>query len=234
MGGFVYYIPGTKSIESIKTAGLTYVFDGCNPTHTLCHHGPDSGEGLVCVPRPIGDTEDPTRCGYFQDRQQWVQCGAFWIGWENLPSPADVARRRMIYGMPIEMGDGNEWQIPHAYAHDGESALPQRQVFVDGAPAWSVPAEYQQIEDDGKRVYDSLMGESGSIPRDECVPIIHRAIGVNYRIGPNEITALGLIVWPYAIRALMAISDYFAIQAEFDSRLSAKKNNSDTIPQVDA
>jgi hypothetical protein len=123
MPGFLYYIPGRKTVrrEELAELGLAYAFPGRATPRGCDAGGPDGGAGCVVV--------DPQRVplaqhGYWRERQEWVAAPSvasvpsvpFFVGRTNGQpiAPDDLAREQQLPGHWLELADGNKWLVPIA------------------------------------------------------------------------------------------------------------------------
>lgn len=221
MGAFLYYIPKRQAADAdtIAAAGLAYAI-----TPSIAHRGTSGGpDGAAGVIVAQGDAKG---VGYFADAQTWLQApgSEFWIGYttDDPPGPDDLARAKQIAGHEVELGDEKRWLVPVARALDGTSPLPRRLAF-DGkqwAPG-DILARYTDLFGEACRVWELIAGASDEevTISDEC-GIAVMALAVNYRLGPVEISMLGLFDTQTEAEVLKALVDWPTFEA-FKKKLAS-------------
>ena len=136
MPGFLYFIPTQTCTgvapkqEELAALGLTYAFEGRPHFTAIQQGGPGpGGRGslLTCRRRFEG-------AGKIElVNQKWAKhpSGKFWVGRFidlPLPTPHDLARAETLDGYPLELADGQRWQIPLARQYWDSSTPEQRGV----------------------------------------------------------------------------------------------------------
>ena len=225
MRHFLYYLPGLQTPPTealIKSEGLTpSVGDGCRSRGT--DSGPDSTAGQVIA--PAGEAG----IGFWPDRQTWMKCGGYWIGWENgkQPGPEDLKREELVEGEMVKMGDGHEWLIPMIRSTIRGTCLPQGHVLNEDGEWSARPMKvYQELSADAERLWQwfelEIVGDD-SLPTDaekdkiappstqELADIVCHALSVNYKVGRADVSALGLLDDLTIISACRAIVDWASL-----------------------
>jgi hypothetical protein len=220
MAGFLYYVPtsikavksgglGLTDPDEIAELGLGHAFE-TPPVAAGVRGGPDGGNGTL-----LGQSASfcGQRIGYYPDKQTWrkIPKSEVWLGWytENLPRPDALRRSEVVPGERVRLGDGNLWLIPlsRSVSDDSEdysvcSAIPASRMLDDngnwvrGAPE----PRYARLWETANRVWDAIIdrvvestGESSTIEIGEESDACVDALQANYRVGPAEISALGLL-----------------------------------------
>jgi len=237
---FLYYLPASRgSREAVLAAGLGYALGPGGPTWAPMAPGPDGQAGVVCGlsdAAPVHAAGDVrwTRMGGLDAWLGLLESqppGA--PGAPGAPGPADLVRAETLPGHWVRLGDGGDWLIPAARLVRGGTLLPQALVRAQGAwtrgdvlPAW------RDLWDGACRVWDALYGglaaadeaEEGEDPAapgapaapvrltlsDEC-DLAVRAIAANYRVGPDEVSALSLLTTTTQMEVLKALVDWPAL-----------------------
>lgn len=211
MGGLLYYFPGVKVLDEadVVSRGLSSVLDGNRSIARIERGGPDGGDGFIA-------TLDSSRaCTCSPDEQEWQERRGFWIGhWKGAAYlPQDFARERQYAGHLVTLADGNQWLVPVVRLFDGDSPLPQRLAMgADGAIAGTILPRFSQLFDDANHVWDSVLlqvpGHTGrTLPRDIGWRVAVDALSLNYRIGNQEASLLGLFTDGTLLDVLEAIVD---------------------------
>jgi hypothetical protein len=164
--------------------------------------------------------------------------GDVWVGFYTaaLPTPEELRRPDALTGHAVELGDGRGWVIPVARAHaetDGElvyqCALP-RCVGLDESGEWSresVVPRYARLWSVAERWWaelgeqiaalagkepdaDGADGESGGLAFDfpGAIDAAIECLATNYRVGPAEVAALGLLTDQNVAEILNAVVDW--------------------------
>ena len=224
MSGFLYFRPGNASQVSLDEAcelGLAHAFDK-KPTTREAMSGPSGTAGAVFAdPRRLGDQPIGYYPDKQEWHAVPVAEGKprLYIGWytSSVPGPTDLAREKQLPGPELELGDGQAWQVPLLREWDtldaqGYCVLPSRMIRTADAK-WirgEVLAAYQSIWDQANKYWESVMGvlatseetdaDSNADSRtvefafDHIVEFACELLGLNYMIGPLEVSALGLLI----------------------------------------
>lgn len=228
----LYYVPTPKpllSAEDLKSAGIAYVGEPGIPAATQCL-GPDGGQGLVFAACP----NDP---GTFKAAEQrWTKGpdGKFWCGvWIEKPNPGPdkLARKKFVGGHAVRLRDGNDWTIPIARSVVGGSTLPRGLVLGDDAKTWRMKElpEYLKLCKDAEAVWREYVAavipsENGEpsnkveVEDQELIRIAVDGLAANYRIGPLEVSCLGLLGTDEMWEILRAIIDIPALMKAAEDR----------------
>lgn len=219
MGRVLYYLPSVVKQEDFL-AERAAVF-GTDPSveHRGVSGGPDGGEGEV-----LSLSSGVGRVAYLKAEQEWAQVPgrAWWMGWDRAspPAPRDLARPEQLRGRAVRLADGQDWIVPTArlwIEHEGRAlpvdALPQKLgVGADGRLAFSPLARYRTLADAGLRVWQGLNVAQGAIsitlPLNDEWQIAVDALSANYHVGPEEVTALGLLTTANLASLLLALIDF--------------------------
>lgn len=145
-------------------------------------------------------------CKYSPADQEWIEAEpGRWVGyWRNLkPTPGDliVDDTKLLDGWPAELGDGNVWILPRLKSETEQSGLPHVVRLSSSGCLYTEPVEkYKDLCKDGERLWETLlwMRKGGEKPERPMVEpdifrLISRLVGVNYRVGPAEVSLLGLV-----------------------------------------
>lgn len=218
MSQFLYFAPGGRLMNPARAVarGLSYALKGQRVTsNELAGQGPGGHRGVI-----FGFGMDAAECRYLPGEQCWEQMpeSDLWLGFDaaSPPTAADLARDRQVDGHLVILADGRDWLVPVARALDGTSPLPKR-LRWDGR-RWTrgeVQHRYAELFSNACRAWDALIegGEDGAPASvdfdisDEC-DLAALALAVNYRIGPAEISALGLFDDTTERQVLEALIDW--------------------------
>lgn len=225
MSGLIYYLPGpgAASRDVVVDWGLGYVLEGDEGVqHVGMSKGPDGGTGVAFAPK-AGPGGRPAQLPHDAGRAEWQRMpghprGA-WIG--RVPGeivrPQDVARGRQLGGHMTELADGQRWLVPVARMVNGATPLPTA-LRWDGS-AWTqgeVLPRFRDLWAHGIRMWDLLIGiarEEGHalVFVDEAMTAVH-ALACNYRLGPAEVSMLGLLDTTSEVAVLKALVDWPSVE----------------------
>ncbi len=208
MAGFMYFMPGRQSasLEDMRAAGLGYVFDGQFTRTQILGNGPDGGAGLLCA---HGANHD---LAFRPERQEWFQPHgkACWIGMESAskPTPADLARERMIGPYSVPCGDGARWTVPTAVKADGSCPLPStRRIEPKTGEIVKRPEPlFDTLRLAADMVSESIRNHRELSTSDE-VQHCATALTINYRVSKDELCALGILTDEAVVMILFAMCD---------------------------
>lgn len=146
--GFLLFIPGVEKPHAEaeqalwKELGIWDFFDTCGAGITNAPKGPAEGlSGIIVAPQvPHRSSGIAAMVGWYPEKQNWVLLDDkrnIYVGWykDKPPRPKDLHRPRMFDGVGVQLGDGNEWQIPIIHMPDDRffhsaSTLPQAMYRV--------------------------------------------------------------------------------------------------------
>lgn len=190
----LYFVEGFTSLGAGKVgeAGLSHAFPaGSSFGSVQVMPGPAGLSGVVVAP-------DGERAAYCAEEQEWREISpAFgkrrWCGWWNdsPPTPPSLQRAGQLPGKSVRMADGAEWLVPRAYEIDEGGIRPMLPAAMRRLPSggWTrgdaLPA-YRELWAVAERIAESFPASY----RYDDVAIV---LGGNYRIGPDEVGALGLL-----------------------------------------
>jgi len=216
---FYYFLPGvnrdqiTKSV--IVNAGLGEVLrdrltladlngEG-NLALAAVVKGPEGHSGTILIGKPASPAnnsnnlgDDEALIGYYPARQTWVKSAAgYWIGWETdkLPTADDLVRDKPVDGYEVMLGpDDNPqpWLCPVIRLALGECGLPDVWSLEAGKVVSRVRPDWQWAWDLSGKIWD-WYSQSQSIPKEQAFLWAAKLLGINYRVGPDEVGILQLI-----------------------------------------
>lgn len=236
MSTFLYFLPGHNCKRPDGTTfplppELSHI--DCDVTNSMDPvKGPGDVLGALISVHASKDGRQ-SECVYEPSTQTWKAVESepgkvtHWIGWEtaNPPGPEDLERKETIEGHPVKLADGREWVIPAV--HFAFSKVPHTFRMGPGQSTYLEPVEkYRAIMNEAKTWYESVQS-GGEYNVLEWFAYFVNLLGVNYRIGGEEIGALGLavkdgVMQKAVIDASLGVPDFLAFQ---DAKKKATEPN---------
>jgi len=244
MAGFLYFAAGRPRVDQawLESHGPAHAFepdDLGRLSQAEVGQGPGDQRGVLFT-RTAGE---PQPMGYAPGVQKWAKAvgGDWWLGCETdaPPTPADLLRAEAIDGHLVRLGDGQKWLVPVARMVAGGSTLPQAIVLgPKGEKIGRALPRYVALGRHGERVAVDLRIKMGvdaapdgyePVSVSEGWDIAVEALGINYRLGPDEVSLLELITTQNMVPILEALVDMPTLRAVTAERLAAaaKKKASD-------
>lgn len=215
---FLYFAPGK---HSAVPASLRYAFDDArNIAFRGSLEGPGGASGTVISCGIEG-------AGYFPSRQEWRRIPATdcFVGRnvdDPLPTAEQLARSAMLAGHNVELG-GQDWKVPVARSWTSEArwviALP-RKVEMNDDGEWmfaGVIDRYRRLWEIGEIWFDEVFDrgvpdEQGVVQAqlelDQAFTLACEALAYNYRVGPIELSILGVLDSDSHVNILNAVIDW--------------------------
>lgn len=244
MSSLLYFVPDKKaglSANEIREIGLDYALDG--PVHQQTVSDGPGGVGVV-----LADARhcDPGRVRYVADEQEWLKIPAGWLGrWKGeTMEPSDLIRAKPLDGHFVELADGRQWLCPVARTHviqqdkvRWEHALPVC-VGMDENRRWSpgeVVPQYRRLWEISLAWWDAKMsatapdaevGDTIRMDFEGIHTIAAECLAVNYRLGSDEISLLGLFDTDSARKILDALIDLptvIALGEELEKKTASRQ-----------
>ena len=243
-GVFLYFLPGwvTSDVEgaarkatraNLQTSPLAAALSDCLRTErtfqkSLVVHsvakGPSGSSGVLIAALPP-QWNDVHRIGFYAEEQTWRECGEFWLGYVTSckPGPDSLQREELVSGYDYEMHDENIWHAPMIRYPAGGANLPKT-MGVDGRGEFieAVVDAMKWAWDLSCVIWDQWFLGDG-VPKKDVFDFAVKCLSVNYRIGPQEATALGLMTNATAALVLKAAIAEPLIQ-EYIAEQDSKKN----------
>lgn len=220
--------------------------------------GPDGSSGVILTTQPALGQEIPHKLGYYPAEQTWSavrgqgsgvrhqaeslltpdSCPlspAYYLGYDNThkPTPEFLARPELVSGYEHELGDGRYWTCP-TIRHYGRSPNLPRTMGLDAEGVFGMrvlPAfewAWQLSGEIWERVF-----VAPNLPWPDAFRLAVGALSLNYRIGPHEASALGLVTTSNFQSIFDAAIDWPKVSellAEPDTPETVKKNAAESLP----
>ena len=200
MKTFIYYLPGVPfqdvTLDMLRESNLHGALRDCLESgatfgarvasRAVHANGPDGMSGTIVGTKEAGDG-----IGYYPARQTWQQINKKWIGYEDLPTPSDLARPKQLAGYEREL-NGQAWNIPTVRRGGLKPMLPRKMGLApDGSFSMEVRDSWRWAWDLSGEMWDCLVHPDKSITFERAFSIASEALAINYRVGPEEMTILG-------------------------------------------
>ena len=227
MSRFVYFLPGLAEcrVDSalLERFGLRELFRGTAVRARQTAAGPDGAGLLVC------DAAEPEPAPAYTGGQRWARRldGLAWTGYaaDSPPAPEELLREDQVGGHRVLLGDRRQWLVPVARMFPEGTLLPETLVMGPKGLVRQVAPEYLGLWEDACRLWDS----GGQLADEEVWQLGARALAVNYRLGADEVNALGLFTSATLGKVAAALVDapvVEAARAELDAAAAAAQKKS--------
>lgn len=218
MPGFLYFFekeigPGRISQEVIGSLESIERFnppEDCLATRCV---GPNGKPGFTLYQ----DTVDVIQEIIPGSTHEWIDRGAFWIGWDknNLPTPESLERDKVTKnGYKLEDSSGRTWWIPVVRSELRGSTLPSDYSFDANGEIRSVPKrQFQEYWELAGELFDYQCGNATGWTDAKTILAAAKMLGINYRVTVHELEALRQIGYPvldtdFAHKVIMAVCDF--------------------------
>jgi hypothetical protein len=237
MAHYTIFIPNVKGADPqhLTRVGLGELLrDGeSNPTSLECYRGPDNQQGMIFAWTHLGVKSVPH--GNFPNIK-WIPShdSQYWIGVdpEDPPQPMELARKTMIVGSQVTLGDGFTWNLPTLSRFPSNFAL-----NAQGELTQTVKEEYKRLFDSSLSVVTEILRQFDlvelirdkkpdldqyqiQVSVDDGLKLIAASLSINYRINFEVGIMLGLFDQMSAARALIELVEL----RELKIVLEQKKN----------
>ncbi len=195
----LYWIPNQWTVSPALLGGLE-LLNRVGPDDVVWRPGPD-----LCG-RPgvyAGHRAAPERLAPRPGEQAWTQwgAGAWWLVREPAEDgPGTLRRPFMLRGYELTLGDGNDWIVPIVRELDGALTLPAAAAISDtGEPRAILSPEHAALAESVGELWRELLAQWGDLDRPSrmglspALAIAAAALGLNYRVGMEEVAAMGLL-----------------------------------------
>jgi hypothetical protein len=210
---FLYFVPNVArdamTKDSLIKAGLGDVLrdrlspnDLCGQGRLAISHvtnGPGGHSGVILYPMTSDEMrtdEDrpPLVVGYYPDKQTWESAGRYSVGWMpgEMPTEEGLRRDLIIDGWDNQLADGRRWACPTIRLQAGKSNLPDVWGVKNGQFVSRVKPDWAWAWDLSGEIWDYFQHEK-DIPYPTAFEWCVKLLAMNYRLGPVEVGALGLI-----------------------------------------
>lgn len=159
--------------------------------------GPGGLRGVIISREPVPATYAPDQKWEEHPLQlaseECPEPKTVWIHLFSDPGPIHLQRDEIIDGHGIRLGDGNVWTVPVLRSAEGIIQLPKRlRLGKGGQLVGAVAPKYVALWEEAQVVWNLLTSGEG-VPFGKLWPFACRVLGLNYRVGQPEVSAMGLI-----------------------------------------
>jgi len=193
----IYHVPDVQNKDQLmeRLDGLGLSHSGLKESSKVvsANKGPDEGRPGIFA----AHTDAKQRVGYYPDEQTWHKCGEFWIGVNGSGvKPEQLEKRETIEGHLVKLADGNEWHVPCA------RFFPQILRLNEEGDLVSEPeAKFKDFSQRCQKLFEIFTGMTEAEDADDPYGMDTKdwwsfaieALAFNYRLGPWEASALGLL-----------------------------------------
>lgn len=216
---FLYFVGGRNAQVPDYVRG---VLGSSVATRDVPGIGPHGTSGTLFAGSPASQS---TAFGVFEG-QHWEPFGpdGVAIGWDDLPTPEELARPKQLAGHSVTMADGSVWTVPIARQFVGDELGPRWEVMVprvlrlNEANQWvfhGINQRYKALWDAACRWWNECTAaakqdeeeQATSLPFSEAINLACLALGHNYCLGPREASALGILDETTVRETLNALCD---------------------------
>lgn len=243
----LYYIPGLQNAKEAKKKVIEIVGNSLVDAELAlnnCDGGPGkSGPGVLCAAYPkwastVG-AEVEKRLVYSADpaKQVWIEAKGYWVGYHVglKPQSVDLQRASIVSGYRHECPLTGEWIVPLARTMDGGTRFDQRVAYLpDGTITKKPVSRYKSLCDFAAEHWEFLTkmeDENGSLNFDadqRYCDTACEALGINYHVGPYELTLLEVLTMESAVYICGYLCDLPGLISIISAKRAATKKNKET------
>lgn len=241
MAGFYYFVAEVGGGRLWRELGLDYAFDGPPAQIEVGPDvGPDGRSGMVFTRQSA--TRLPQPIVWEKSR-----CGRFWVGWHepDPPGPEDLLKGiSLTAAFNVRLRDEHDWLIPLVLPCrqrnlTRECGLPQiYRLAKEGDQqgqrgiAEEVTPEYVPLIEEAEQFWAVFKDEScPAIETERVLTFCVHLLQVSYRIGVDEVLALGLLDKQTAEGMVLAAIDAMErIKAEMPAELASVAEDAGLLP----
>jgi hypothetical protein len=215
VGALVYYTSERDAInsEAVAALGLGYVLDDGGVAQVPTARGPDGSKGVYFAAGGVSMRPAGLSFEVYPGKPR------VWIGTDKAepPTPEDLARGDVLKGHPVKLGDGQMWEVPVARYQAGHAGFPRRLTWSpEGWKPGDVVDAYKAIWDGACDFLTQLLSAEANAPGGQAVEfsgsdeveLAARALALNYRVSPAEISMLGLFDTETKADVCLALVDF--------------------------
>ncbi len=245
MAGLLYFLPKLHGLAKADLAkyGLAGVFGAAGPVFRGTADGPGKEAGIVfSIGKPGAGDPSPS---YVPAKQRWekAKTADYWLGvWEEKPpTPEALLRDENFVGHWVQLTDGNRWLVPVARLCSGQILMPQSlSLGPDGGIVKAALPRFAKFCADGERVWSQFLDENKTeleLQLENFEPhtlkeqwgLAIEALALNYHIGPEEVSFLGLLTTHNIRSVLQAVIDIPTLEVFAKARAQEELKKKDAL-----
>jgi hypothetical protein len=198
---FLYLLNGNLSREALTKAQLSHLPDAATLIQRSLLDGP-AGAGRTL----FADGRMPAERLYYRPNEQtWQKSanGQFWLGYWNdmIPTAESLKRKSIIAGHPAELGGRGSFIIPLARKFPAGTALPMTMVLTAEGLTLKEKPQFVGFSARAEKLWRNILRQMDWLAADandtltaqEQFELCVEALGINYHLGADEVSMLGLI-----------------------------------------
>ena len=222
MSGFLYYVSGNSSKDTLTACGLGHIIDA-SMSMTVILNGPDGSQGHLYVPE---DRDGPRDGRYLVNEQTWMDFDTFWVGYETKkpPLPSDVIRKEFVDGHKVVLKEDWEIIVPLARRYPFGTELPETLFLSKDKVLKRKPLKrFAALSVGAESILEKMFINGEGIPYSELWETMLEALGVNYRLSYPEVSILELITTANIVTMADALVDGPAIREQMQADMQKKR-----------
>ncbi len=233
---FLYFIENghwPMERKAMAELGLGHLDSAKLTSRGVAGNGPAGAAGVLLADNRI----KPSDIAYKPEQQVWSQSisGKFWLGYwsDSPPAETDLRRETMVLGHEVVINE-QSWMIPTARLFPAGTQLPLVMTLrADGSMGYAVAPKFRTLSESAERLWMDFLAASGvtesqddsrlTMTARDRYDLTLAALGVNYRISPDEANALGLMTTDSVRQIQRALIDMPTVEAALKAE-TEKKN----------
>lgn len=197
MHGFVYFVANSRQLSIADLHRTIPVLSDCKVLHdhvtqSYCPRGINGLSGVLVAPKRHDGELHPV-LQVMPDIVSYQASDSVWVCHGNHPvGPYGLQRRAVLHkGYLVEDSSSQAWQVPIVRSPQDGTTLPRSITFERSKTTLKVQRQYQRLWDSCGELSAALAGNCSEDVDDEfLISAVVEAIGINYRVGRDELSAL--------------------------------------------
>jgi hypothetical protein len=235
---FLYLIEGNLTPATLQAAGLGYLPDADTLTTRGMLDGP-AGAGRMMV---ADGRQSAQRMVYKPDQQIWLKSanGKFWVGtWNDaIPCAGSLRRPSQVAGHTIQLNNCGLFTIPLARKFPAGTNLPMSMVLTSEGLTLKEKPQFVGFSMRAEKLWRHFCRQVGWLEPDgadvltveEQFNLCIEALGINYYLGADEASLLGLIDTAVLDEIAIRIVDVPTLKSQLADRLESLKKKDCALP----
>lgn len=232
MPGFLYFLPNQRASkvdgDLLASFGLSHICDRKDQqTHArdVVANGPGGLAGAVVGVADKWEAEEVKQSPelHWKAFPKSHAANQAWLGWKELPKPAEIARGHQLPGEWLTLADGEKWLVPVAKKASPSGlvcALPCTFDLDEETGRWlpnRVRRDYASLWEHAVACHLAIMSaatndsQSYEIPNAEL--LVPEVLSANYRVSARELATLGVLDSNIIGQVVRVLLDYSGMEA---------------------